>query len=352
MASKSELEIKALKLCSNYLGGPWKDEDKFKVEVLNGGLTNKLYICSTQTENNEVLKVILRIYGLIMQDVDAQITESVVFAVLGSKGLGPKLHGAFPDGRLEEYIPGRNLVTKDLQNPEISKMIATRLAEYHQLHMPMTKDPRLLEQFIGYYTKAKTLGVNVSQYNNEFQHCCDLIKTSKSPILFCHNDVHEGNILIDARSKGEGKTDGESLRLIDFEYSAYGYRAFDFANHFNEWMFDYSNPKWPYYHYKPHDFPTEAQQSNFIDAYLERTGFNTTENREEILREIVDFALVGHVYWALWSEIQGKVSDIQFDYVGYAGARMDSYHRLMSIHRLGQVQLNENHNHREETVIH
>lgn len=30
MASKSELEIKALKLCSNYLGGPWKDEDKFK----------------------------------------------------------------------------------------------------------------------------------------------------------------------------------------------------------------------------------------------------------------------------------------------------------------------------------
>ena len=37
------------------------------VEVLNGGLTNKLYICSTQTENNEVLKVILRIYGLIMQ---------------------------------------------------------------------------------------------------------------------------------------------------------------------------------------------------------------------------------------------------------------------------------------------
>ena len=75
-------------------------------------------------------------------------------------------------------------MTKDLQNPEISKMIATRLAEYHQLHMPMTKDPRLLEQFIGYYTKAKTLGVNVSQYNNEFQHCCDLIKTSKSPILF------------------------------------------------------------------------------------------------------------------------------------------------------------------------
>jgi choline/ethanolamine kinase len=268
MGPKSQLEQKALKLCSTYLGGPWKSEENFKVEVLNGGLTNKLYICSTRNNEKEYLKVILRIYGLIMQvkkdellrkqDVDAQITESVVFAVLGTRGLGPKLHGAFPDGRLEEYIPGRNLVTKELQDPEISRTIAARLADYHQLHMPMTKDPRLLDQFAGYYNKAKSLGVNMTPYTDIFQHCCQLIKTSKSPILFCHNDVHEGNILIDQRSKDQGNTDSQSLRLIDFEYSAYGYRGFDFSNHFNEWMFDYSNPEWPYYHYNPHDFPTEG----------------------------------------------------------------------------------------------
>ena len=37
--------------------------------------------------------------------MNAQITESVVFAILGQKGLGPKLYGAFSEGRLEEYIP-------------------------------------------------------------------------------------------------------------------------------------------------------------------------------------------------------------------------------------------------------
>ena len=37
------------------------------VEKLNGGLTNKLYICSTQNEEGKIKKVVLRIYGLIMQ---------------------------------------------------------------------------------------------------------------------------------------------------------------------------------------------------------------------------------------------------------------------------------------------
>lgn len=59
------------------------------------------------------------------------------------------------------------------------------------------------------------------------------------------------------------------------------------------------------------------------------------------MKEIVDFALIGHCYWALWAEIQGKVSDIQFDYVRYAADRMDCYHRLVSVHRLSQVQINE-----------
>ena len=51
------------------------------------------------------------------QDVDAQITESVVFAVLGSRGLGPQLYGAFPEGRLEEYIPvSKNFAKKTAEN--------------------------------------------------------------------------------------------------------------------------------------------------------------------------------------------------------------------------------------------
>ena len=39
-----------------------------------------------------------------MDNIDAQITESVVFSILGHKKVGPQLFGVFPGGRLEEYI--------------------------------------------------------------------------------------------------------------------------------------------------------------------------------------------------------------------------------------------------------
>ena len=39
-----------------------------------------------------------------------------------------------------------------------------------------------------------------------------------------HNDVHEGNCLIDPNQMVDGKSKMEALRLIDFEYSNYGYR--------------------------------------------------------------------------------------------------------------------------------
>lgn len=39
----------------------------------------------------------------------------------------------------------------------------------------------------------------------------------------------------------------DNLVIIDFEYCSYNYRGFDFANHFCEWVYDYSNEEPPYY---------------------------------------------------------------------------------------------------------
>lgn len=75
-------------------------------------------------------------------------------------------------------------MTKELQDPEISRTIAARLADYHQLHMPMTKDPRLLDQFTGYFNKAKSLGVNMAPYIAQFQHCCELFKNFQIAYTF------------------------------------------------------------------------------------------------------------------------------------------------------------------------
>lgn len=35
------------------------------------------------------------------------VLESVMFAILAERALGPKLYGIFPQGRLEQFIPVR-----------------------------------------------------------------------------------------------------------------------------------------------------------------------------------------------------------------------------------------------------
>lgn len=43
--------------------------------------------------------------GMCFQGAEAMVLESVMFAILAERELGPKLYGIFPQGRLEQYIP-------------------------------------------------------------------------------------------------------------------------------------------------------------------------------------------------------------------------------------------------------
>lgn len=45
------------------------------------------------------------VYVICVQGVDSLVSESVMFAILAERTLGPKLYGIFPEGRLEQYIP-------------------------------------------------------------------------------------------------------------------------------------------------------------------------------------------------------------------------------------------------------
>jgi choline/ethanolamine kinase len=55
----------------------------------------------------EPKEVLLRIYGQTHGEhaLETMLTESVVFTLLSERKLGPKLHGIFPGGRIEQYIP-------------------------------------------------------------------------------------------------------------------------------------------------------------------------------------------------------------------------------------------------------
>ncbi|KAM4748580.1 choline/ethanolamine kinase [Rhinophrynus dorsalis] len=342
----ADLHMRAFTLCREYLGGAWRSiqPHHLKVSVVSGGLSNLLYKCSlldtVQTHSMEPRQVLLRLYGAILQGVDSLVQESVMFAILAERALGPRLYGVFPQGRLEEYIPSRRLVTSDLSDPDVSSEIAVKLARFHGMEMPFNKKPvwlfRTMEKYMSQISSLSfTQDVHVEKFNQLKSFCLEeemrnlrlLLESTPSPVVFCHNDVQEGNILL-LSSRSSSPTD--RLMLIDFEYSSYNYRGFDMGNHFCEWIYNYQHNEWPFYRAQLSDYPTRKQQLHFFHSYLMEMfpGLSEDEYRaqeEAMILEVNRFALASHFFWGLWSILQAKISTIEFGYLDYALSRFDAY---------------------------
>ncbi|XP_063254350.1 choline kinase alpha isoform X2 [Prinia subflava] len=336
--------------CKEFLPGAWRGlrEEQLRISPIRGGLSNMLFQCSLpdtiETVADEPRKVLLRLYGAILQmGAEAMVLESVMFAILAERALGPKLYGIFPQGRLEEFIPSRKLSTEELSLPDISAEIAEKMARFHGMKMPFNKEPKWLfgtmEKYLNQVLRIKftresqTRKLNkLLSYNlpQEMKNLRAMLEATSSPVVFCHNDCQEGNILL---LEGRESSENQKLMLIDFEYSSYNYRGFDIGNHFCEWMYDYSYEKYPFFKASFLKYPSKKQQLHFLSSYLSafQDGFENLSNEEkskleeEVLVEVNRFALASHFFWGLWSIIQAKISSIEFGYLEYALSRFDAY---------------------------
>jgi choline/ethanolamine kinase len=182
-----------------------------------------------------------------------------------------------------------------------------------------------------------------------------LLSKVHSPVVFCHNDLQEGNILFVEDHADSSKGDAPSWRLrpIDFEYASYNYRGFDIGNHFCEWCYDYTVSTPPYFAARLPDFPSREQQLAFLRSYLDEyaavdqspstprlgeaseaerrlggaeKGAESREKEAELmLIEVGAFALASHFLWGLWGIVQANMSDIEFGYLDYSLARFNAY---------------------------
>ncbi|KAF3836844.1 hypothetical protein F7725_004308, partial [Dissostichus mawsoni] len=256
---------RAFSWCRDFLAGSWKtvEERDFQISIVI--ICSTCVVCLTMCPLSQMNLASCSSYGAILQGVDSLVLESVMFAILAERTLGPKLYGIFPQGRLEQYFPNTRMRTDQLPDPAISAEIATKVACFHEMSMPFNKEPSWLFgtidkppdeinitntqtnviAFTSLIARRKILLLWKSPLPPSFKMWLSdtmsllnaLLAETKSPVVFCHNDVTEGNILI-LEDKDPNTTD--RLMLIDFEYSSYNYRGFDFGNHFCEWMYDYT----------------------------------------------------------------------------------------------------------------
>ncbi|KAG9511048.1 Choline/ethanolamine kinase [Fragariocoptes setiger] len=354
--SSREMRHKAHRICSEFLGGTWAQISPSEMifKSVSGGLSNILYCCglpqSLQQKfvgSTEPHHVLLRLYGQSHSDV---LTELVIFTLLSERNLGPKLYGIFPEGRLEEYLSARAVTVEELMKPEISCIIAKKIANIHSLEVPVVKCPRWLFKtcldWLVFIEKNVTLDSIMSStsskatkrvaielltmfnYRKEIEWLQNIVDMSDSPIVFSHNDLQQGNILIPEHSR-KRPTLEDRIVFIDFEYCSYNYRGFDIANHFCEWCFDYNDPSYPHFTANSERFPSIDEQRMFVRQYIHQLKRINKREKDlvggKILEELQPFIQASHLLWTLWAIKNAHTSQIKFGYWEYARTRLSFY---------------------------
>ncbi|CAJ2642101.1 unnamed protein product [Trifolium pratense] len=264
------------------------DDSCFKVEQISGGITNMLLKVTVKKGDsiNEIITI--RLYGPNTEYIIDRHRELQAIKYITAAGFGAKWLGIFGNGVVQSFINAHTLTPSAsvLKFDDGEKQKTYETVSFKELHEEI----------------------------HDLQVLCDRLK---SPVLFSHNDLLSGNIMINHEE--------DALYLIDYEYASYNYRGFDIGNHFAEYAgfeCDYSlypnmNEQYHFFrHYlqpdKPHEVPENDLKTLYVEANI--------------------YALASHLFWSLWGLIQAKMSPIDFDYLDYFFLRYKEYKRKKEKH--------------------
>ncbi|CAK8534371.1 unnamed protein product [Lathyrus sativus] len=300
------------------------DDSCFIIDKISGGITNLLLKVSVQQGDSVNAIITIRLYGPNTEHIIDRHRELQAIKYITAEGFGAEWLGIFGNGIVQSFINAHTLTPSDMRDPKLVPKIAKQLKRFHHVEIPGSKEPQLWHDIWKFFEKASVLEFDDSEKQktyktvsfrevqdeiNELQVLCDRLK---SPVVFSHNDLLSGNIMVNQEE--------DKLYLIDYEYASYNYRGYDIGNHFAEYAgfeCDYSlypnmNEQYHFFrHYLQPDRPQEVSENDLKTLYVET---NT-------------YALASHLFWSLWGLIQAKMSPIDFDYLSYFFDRYKEYKR-------------------------
>ena len=283
------------------------------------------------------MPILVRVFGAkgVISD-EARHKENVVFAKLAQANIAPKFLARFRNGRVEAWRKARNLLLDEMRDPDVMTGVAKAMAAMHAFELNRNARPTLwnvVSYWIGRVRqlkaeketfRARISSIDVDYYMCEFEQIKSLLSDiyAKSPIVFCHNDLLAGNILLSLDERRE-------VSFVDFEYSEYNPRGFDIGNFFCEAMGGTIDGR-----VYPDKYPGKELQYKFCHAYLSVLDDNS-DNRHAIkslVEESNRYGLVSHLYWGFWALLQSEVSGIEFPYVDFARQRFLQYSNMKSVY--------------------
>ena len=190
------------------------------IEAIKHGLTNRSWLVRTDDD-----RLVVRISDASAQELQIdRNSEAAVLQLVARAGIGPQVLCSDPErGILVTRYLGATWTEQDAQVADNIDRIGSLLRRLHALDVPAnvrTVDLASIAQ--GYMRTLEQRGTHSDLTSPALRDCAD--KTAMqlreaSTSCLCHNDVHHLNVI-----------DGDTLRLIDWEYAGVGEPMFDLAS--------------------------------------------------------------------------------------------------------------------------
>jgi thiamine kinase-like enzyme len=267
--------------------------DPESVEPLTGGLTNTNYKVTTPS-GCYVVRISGKDTSLLAIDRENEVHNTIAAA---ETGVGAPFVAALPeqDALVLGFLDGEVMDAEKLRS---GGHIAAIAAACRRLHggRRFLKDFDMFEIQPAYLGIVRERGFRLPDRYEEFEPTIRELERAmrlrSEPTVPCNNDLLAENFI---RVHGE-------MRLIDYEYSGNNEASFELGNVWSE-----SNL-------------SQAQLEELVAAYWGRPL------RNKVARARL-WGLMSKYGWTLWGSIQDGISDLDFDFWGWA---LEKYERAVA----------------------
>ncbi len=261
----------------------WKGKC-ISIQPVSGGLTNSNYKVSVDGK-----PFFVRVPGakteLLAVDRRNEYFNSQAAA---QTGIGPQVHYYIPEyqAMVLEYLDGVTMSNASLAAAGMPTRITQSIKRLHA-------GPRFLTDFnmfrlTEYYLEiCKQHGIHIPEGYPERLPAIRLIEDAMAahplPSVPCNNDLLAENYI----------DDGQSIRIIDYEYSGNNDPCFELGNTCQELKYN-------------------------DDCLAEVCAVYFGSSRQDMISRMKLNMIMSDVGWALWAAIQASISKIDYDFWGWA----------------------------------
>jgi thiamine kinase-like enzyme len=249
---------------------------------LEGGITNRNYRVRLGGQ-----EYVVRLHGKdtdllgISREAEAQAT-----AAAAGLGIAPELAATFDGGMVTRFIPCESLAPP--QVAARAEELARALRRFHDAPLALPASfwvPDLLSAY------GRTLAERGAGEPPALREAAELAERIVAALGAderrpCHNDLLPGNVIWDTHT--------QRVMIVDWEYAGMGDPWFDLGNLAVNNEFG------------------DADEERLLTAYTGAPPSAAQRARLKLMR------LMSDIREAAWGVVQGRLSDLDFDFAGYA----------------------------------